>query len=168
MKKRRPKVMKDKVITFHYTLKTSSGELRESSHGGDPLTYLHGRGHIVRGLERALNGKEVNRTMHVEVPPEEGYGIRDPRLVLSVPKATSGLPADLSIGSNVDVTPPTGEGQTFPARVIEINDETITLDANHPLAGETLFFDIELIGVRSATKEELKHGHAHGSGGCGH
>lgn len=156
-------VAKDTVVTLHYTLTDKGGEVLDSSQGADPLVYLHGYSQIVPGLENALVGKAAGSSFKVTVDPAEGYGERNDQMVITLPRSQGNLPPDIEVGFVVELVSP--EGEEIPARVVNLTDDEITLDANHPLAGETLFFDIELTGVRSATKEELEHGHVHGPGG---
>jgi FKBP-type peptidyl-prolyl cis-trans isomerase SlyD len=159
-------VGKDMVVTFHYTLRNQAGQVLDSSSGSDPLTYLHGHRNIVPGLENALIGKSVGSRFSVTVAPAEGYGERVEEMVIRVPKSEWDLPTEVGTGQVVEVL--TNEGVTVPALVVEMTSEFVTLDGNHPLAGEELFFEIELTGVRAATREELEHGHVHGPGGHHH
>ncbi len=159
-------VGKDMVVTFHYTLRNQAGQVLDSSSGSDPLTYLHGHRNIVPGLENALIGKSVGSRFNVTVSPAEGYGERVKEMVIRVPKSEWDLPSEVGAGQVVEVL--TNEGVTVPALVVEMTSEFVTLDGNHPLAGEELFFEIELTGVRAATSEELEHGHVHGPGGHHH
>jgi FKBP-type peptidyl-prolyl cis-trans isomerase SlyD len=158
-------VTKDKVVTIDYTLTNDDGQVIDTSRDREPLAYLHGAGNIVPGLESALEGKAEGEQVNVEVQPDQGYGQRDERLVQSVPRSSfSGV-------DNVE------RGMQFQARtqsgarivtVVDVQDENVTVDANHPLAGETLNFDITVRGIREATSEELTHGHVHGAGGHAH
>ena len=159
-------VAKNMVVSFHYTLKDKAGQVLDSSSGSDPLSYLHGYGQIVSGLENALIGKTVGAKFNVTVEAKEGYGERQEELVISVPKSEWTLPAHVGAGEVVELQSP--QGEVIPARIVEIYDEVVVLDANHPLAGEALHFEIELMAVRVATPEELAHGHAHGPGGHHH
>lgn len=159
-------VAKDMVVSFHYTLKNAKGEVLDSSSGGEPMAYLHGYHQIVRGLETALLGKAAGAKFQVTVAPEDGYGAREEEMVISVPKKDWTLPESVGAGEVIELQSP--EGEVVPAVIVEITDEVVVLDANHPLAGEALYFDIELTAVRAATKEELSHGHAHGPGGHHH
>ena len=159
-------VAKDTVVTFHYTLTDKGGQVLDSSQGSDPLVYLHGYSQIVPGLENALVGKAAGSAFKVEVAPSEGYGERNEQMVITLPRTQGNLPEDIAVGFVVELVSP--EGDEIPARVVKLTDEDITLDANHPLAGEVLFFDIQLTDVRAATKEEIDHGHVHGPGGHHH
>lgn len=159
-------VAKDTVVSFHYTLTDKNGEVLDSSKGSQPLVYLHGYSQIVVGLENALVGKTAGATFKVTVDPAEGYGVRRDEMVITLPRTQGNLPADIQVGYVVELVSP--EGDEIPARVVNLTEEEITLDANHPLAGETLHFDIELTEVRKATAEEISHGHVHGPGGHHH
>lgn len=159
-------VGKDMVVTFHYTLRNEAGEVLDSSSGAEPLSYLHGYKNIVPGLEKALLGKTVGSQFKVTVEPSEGYGEREDEMVIQVPKEEWDLPENVGAGEIVELQSP--EGHVVPALIVEIGNEFVVLDANHPLAGEQLFFEIELTDIRIATKDELEHGHAHGLGGHQH
>lgn len=160
-------VAKDTVVTFHYTLKNATGEVLDSSEGREPLAYLHGHGHIVLGLENALLGKVAGGDpFSVVVAPEEGYGVRHDELVIQIPKSEWTLPDTVGVNEIIELQADNGQ-QTL-ARIVAITPEAVTLDANHPLAGQALHFEITLTSVRPATAEELSHGHAHGPGGHNH
>ena len=159
-------VGKDTVVTFHYTLKNKDGEVLDTSEGSTPLVYLHGYSQIVPGLEDALVGKTSGVSLQVTVNPAEGYGERRDEMVITLPRTQGNLPEDIEVDFIVELVSP--EGDELPARVVKLTETDITLDANHPLAGETLFFDIQLTDVRVATAEELSHGHVHGPGGHQH
>jgi FKBP-type peptidyl-prolyl cis-trans isomerase SlyD len=147
-----------KVVFIHYTLKNTDGELLDKSGGDDPLGYLHGAGNIIPGLEVALDGKQAGDRVNVQVAPQDAYGVRDEALVQEVPRDAF---------EGVDQIEP---GMRFQAesdqgpRVITVTSvaaETVTVDGNHPLAGETLVFDVEVERVRDASPEEMEHGHVH-------
>ena len=160
-------VAKDTVVSFHYTLKNKEGQVIDSSDGGEALSYLHGHGQIVPGLENAMLGKAAGGdAFTVVVSPEQGYGLRRPELVITVPKEHWNLPETVGVDDVVELQ--SNEGQRLPARIVEMKPDGVVLDANHPLAGEPLHFEIQLTAVRPATKEELEHGHAHGPGGHQH
>lgn len=159
-------VGKDMVVTFHYTLKNETGDVLDSSTGSEPLSYLHGYKNIVPGLENALLGKAVGAQFQVTVEPAEGYGEREDEMMIEVPKSEWDLPEHVGPGEIVELQ--SAEGHVVPAVIVEIGADVVVLDANHPLAGEQLFFEIELTDIRAATKEELEHGHVHGEGGHQH
>ncbi|KEA62377.1 FKBP-type peptidyl-prolyl cis-trans isomerase SlyD [Marinobacterium lacunae] len=153
------------VVSIHYRLTNAEGEQLDSSEGQDPLAYLHGASNIIPGLENALAGKGVGDKLSVTVEPEEAYGPVKDELVQDV---------DRSNFEGIDVIEPgmqfmaqTPWGQQ-PVTVVKVQEDTVTLDGNHPLAGQTLSFDVEVVEVREATEEELSHGHVHGAGGHQH
>jgi FKBP-type peptidyl-prolyl cis-trans isomerase SlyD len=155
-----------KVVRIDYTLKNSNGEVLDSSEGQGPLSYLHGAQQIVPGLERALSGMSAGQSKDVVVSPEEGYGLPDPEGVFGVPR--SAFPADAKLEAGQSFIGEDDEGQAVPVRVVEVRDDVIVVDANHPLAGETLYFHVDVREVREATDEELAHGHTHDGQDHGH
>jgi FKBP-type peptidyl-prolyl cis-trans isomerase SlyD len=159
------KISADTVVTFHYTLRGEDGTLIESSTGKDPVTYMHGHANIVPGLEREMDGKESGAKLSATVPPEGAYGLHDPNAVQRVPIKHLATRGKIEPGQMVAVN--TRQGARH-ARVVKVGHFNVDLDLNHPLAGKTLVFDIEIVDVRGATEEELAHGHAHGPGGHGH
>ena len=161
-------ISEKKVVLIHYTLKDNSGEVLDSSEGNDPMAYIQGIGNLIPGLEEALEGKSAGDKVKVTVAPNRGYGERNEDLVHIVP--LSGFIAgddqdQLVEGMQVHVE--TNDGIRI-AYVEKIEGDEVTLDLNHGLAGETLHFDVDIIDIRDATKEELEHGHAHGPGGHHH
>jgi FKBP-type peptidyl-prolyl cis-trans isomerase SlyD len=155
----------DKVVSFHYKLSDSDGTINESSEGGSPVVYLHGRDAIVPGLESQLAGKRSGEKLTATVPPEQGYGPRNENAVQRVPLKHLATRGPFQEGQMVVVNTREGGRQ---ARVLKVGHFNVDLDLNHPLAGKTLTFEIEIVHVRDATQEELTHGHAHGPGGHGH
>jgi FKBP-type peptidyl-prolyl cis-trans isomerase SlyD len=153
------------VVLIHYTLKDDSGEIIDSSAGGEPLAYIQGHGNLVPGLEKALEGKQDGSTLAVTVSPAEGYGIRDEKLVQSVPKRTLQGAGEIRKGMQFQARTEDGI-RVF--TVTGIAGDMVMLDGNHPLADQNLHFDIEVVSVREATTEELEHGHVHGAGGHHH
>ncbi|WP_271270688.1 FKBP-type peptidyl-prolyl cis-trans isomerase [Aliamphritea hakodatensis] len=158
-------VADNKVVLIHYTLTNAAGEVLDSSAGGEPLAYLHGKGNIVPGLENALTGKQVGDKQQVEVSPEEGYGQPNEELIQEVERNLFDGIDNIEIGMQFMAQTPWGEQ---PVVVTALTDETVTVDGNHPLAGDVLNFDVEVVEVRDASEEELEHGHAHGAGGHHH
>ncbi|MGO1500890.1 MAG: FKBP-type peptidyl-prolyl cis-trans isomerase [Marinobacter sp.] len=149
-----------RVVTINYTLTNNQGEELDSSRGEgrEPLAYLEGAQNIIGGLESALNEKNVGDQVKVSVEPAEGYGEINEELVQPVPRtAFEGVDA-IEPGMQFQAQTPGGPQVV---RVVEVNEETVTIDANHPLAGETLHFDVEVLEARDATDEEQEHGHAH-------
>jgi FKBP-type peptidyl-prolyl cis-trans isomerase SlyD len=158
-------VIADRVVTIHYTLKDDGGAVLDSSAGGEPLAYIQGHGNLVAGLEKALEGQEDGAKLAVDVAPAEGYGIRDEKLIQRVPKRS--LQGAGQIKKGMQFQARTEDGMRL-FTVAAIIGDMVTLDGNHPLADQTLHFDVQIVGVREATAEELEHGHVHGAGGHHH
>lgn len=155
-------VAKDKVVTIDYTLTGAGGELLDSSQGGEPLSYLHGAGGMIPGLEIALEGKAAGEAVKAVVPPDQAYGQKDPSLVQPVPRDRFPDVPDIRPGMQFTAQ---GKSGSRVVTVVGVDDSNVTIDANHPLAGQTLNFDVKVVDVRDATSEEISHGHAHGPGG---
>lgn len=153
-----------KVVTLEYTLTDEAGDILDSSKGGDPLVYLHGEGNIIPGLEVALTGLDEGASLKVEVAAADGYGERDEDLLQTVPKDRLGEET-IEVGMQFQARGPDGP---MMMTVVKVLQDTVTLDANHQLAGKNLSFDVTVIAVRDATLEELTHGHVHGAGGHHH
>ena len=156
-------VANGQVVSIHYTLKTEEGEVLDSSEGGGPLPYLHGADNIVPGLERQLAGKAVGDKLQAIVPAAEGYGERTGEGPQPVPRANFPEGAEIAAGMVFQAQSP--EGEITPIWVVAVEDDEVLVDINHPLAGVTLCFDVEITGIRSATEEEQAHGHPHGLDG---
>jgi len=154
------------VVTMHYKLTLSDGQVIDSSEGQDPLAYLHGANNIVPGLEAAMGGKAAGESFEVNVAPEEGYGPRIDEAIQTVPRDRFPADATLEAGIQFQATDP--DGNPLMGTITAVEGEDITVDFNHPLAGQTLNFSIEIVEVREATEEEQKHGHVHGPGGHQH
>lgn len=152
-----------KVVSVQFTVKNvKTSEIIETSDGGEPLVYLHGFQNLVPGLERALTGKKVGENYEVTVQPEEGYGERDETLVQQVPRdAFQGID-NIKLGMEFQAESPNGP---VVVEVVAVDDDTITVDSNHPLAGVTLAFSGTIQDIREATETELEHGHVHGEDG---
>jgi FKBP-type peptidyl-prolyl cis-trans isomerase SlyD len=159
------KISKGKVVSIHYALNDTAGEILESSEGQAPLEYLHGYGNIIVGLEKALEGKTAGDNLKAVIPPIDGYGVRDESMVKSLPLSSFQNQDEVMVGAQFQAE--TSQGPRL-ATVTKTDDKNATVDLNHPLADQTLSFDIEVMEVREATKEELSHGHAHGPEGHGH
>ena len=155
----------DSVVLIHYTLKDDHGKVLDSSAGGEPLAYIQGHGNLVSGLEKALEGKAQGNRIEVSLVPEEGYGTRNEALVQRVPKRS--LQGAGEIRKGMQFQAQTDEGMRL-FTVTTVVGDMVTLDGNHPLADQTLHFDVEVVEVRDATAEELEHGHVHGAGGHHH
>ena len=155
-----------KVVSFNYTLKDAKGVVLESSTDGEePLSYLEGVGQIIPGLETALQGLKKGDKKSVHVKADEAYGEFEQELIVQVPRDQ--IPKkDVAVGDRFHAD--SGQGHTQVVVVTAVDDKTITVDGNHPLAGQDLHFDVEILEVRDATKEELEHGHAHGGDGHHH
>ena len=159
------KCSKDKVVSIHYALTDTAGEVLESSEGQSPLEYLHGHGNIIAGLEKALDGKAAGDKLKAVIPPEDGYGIRDETLVKELPLSSFQSQDEVAVGAQFQAE--TSQGPRL-ATVTKMDDKNVTVDLNHPLADQTLSFNIDVVDVREATEEELSHGHAHGPEGHDH
>ena len=153
------------VVSFHYVLSDSAGEELESSHGGDPNSYLHGANNIIRGLETALEGHTSGDTLRVDLPPEQAYGLRRDNLQQRVPIKHLLFRGKLRPGMAVQLNTDKGRRSVT---VVKAGRHSADIDANHPLAGQQLIFDVEIVSVRAASEEEIAHGHAHGVGGHQH
>lgn len=152
-------IAENSVVNIHYELKDDQGQVLDSSKGAEPLSYLHGAGNIIPGLEKALAGKAEEETFQVRIEPEEGYGEPSPELIQTLPKTAFQGVEKVEVGMNFEAQAPDGSVQRV--QVKDVADDEVTIDANHPLAGTPLNFDIEVVGVREATEEEVAHGHAH-------
>ncbi|MFQ3786811.1 FKBP-type peptidyl-prolyl cis-trans isomerase [Halomonas sp. A29] len=158
-------IAQNSVVAFHYTLTNDAGEVLDSSEGRQPLTYLHGAGNIIPGLEKQLEGREAGEKLNVTVSPEEGYGEVQPQLVQEVPRdAFQGVEA---VEPGMQFQAQT-QGGPLMVTVTKVEGDTVTVDGNHPLAGQKLNFDVEISNVREASQEEIEHGHVHGEGGHQH
>lgn len=153
------------VAAFHYTLTDDEGQVIDSSEGREPLTYMHGKGQIVPGLEKQLEGQAVGAKFTADVPPEEGYGVRHEELVQEVPRAAFQGVDDIQPGMQFQANGPQGP---LHVTVTKVDNDVVFIDGNHPLAGKNLHFAIEVADVREANAEELEHGHVHGAGGHQH
>jgi FKBP-type peptidyl-prolyl cis-trans isomerase SlyD len=147
------------VVSMHYMLTGDDGNVLDSSEGSEPLAYLHGAGNIIPGLENALVGKTEGDTLQVSIEPAEGYGEVMQDLIQTIGRAAFQGVESVEVGMAFESQAPDGTVQHIVVKNVE-GDE-ITIDANHPLAGVVLHFDIEIVGVRDATEEEITHGHAH-------
>ncbi len=154
------------VVSFDYTLTDPTGQTLDSSVGREPLAYLHGFGNIIPGLESALVGKQAGDQLVVNVPAAQAYGEHDESLVQPVPRSQFPAGTDIQIGMQFQARSP--DGQARVVKVTSVDAENVTIDANHPLAGVPLKFEVTIKEVRAATEEELAHGHVHGPGGHHH
>ena len=158
-------IAKDSVVYFNYTLKDDEGNVLDQSQG-QPLAYLHGYGNIIPELEKQLLNKKVGDKFTTSIAPEEAYGEYSDEYVQEVPKANfqgvDNIEAGMQFQSQTD------DGHVMLVTVRDVQDDIVIVDANHPLAGKTLHFDVEVVEIREATAEELAHGHVHGAGGHHH
>ncbi|HVL02431.1 MAG TPA: peptidylprolyl isomerase [Dongiaceae bacterium] len=149
------RIANDYVVAFHYVLKNQQGEELDSSRGQLPLLYLHGHGHLLPGLEQALEGRESGDKCVVTLTPEQAYGVHDAELVQQLPRDAFGAGAAIELGMQLQAHTEDGE---IPVRVIAMDSDSLTVDGNHPLAGQTLIFEVEIRNVREALPEELEEG----------
>ena len=159
------KISDGKVATFHYRLTGEDGELIEDSFESDPLVYLHGKGNLIVGMEKALDGKKSGDTFSVDIHAQEGYGERHEGLIQTVPRSSFDGIKDIEVGMRFRAATEQGE---VPVVVTSVTDEEVVVDGNHPLAGMTLKFTVEVKSVRNASDEEIEHGHVHGPEGHQH
>lgn len=158
-------VSQNKAVYFNYTLTNDNGDTLDQSNG-QPLAYLHGFGNIIPGLENALLGKSAGDKLTVTVEPADAYGEYSSDAVQEVPRANfQGVD---NIEAGMQFQSQTEDGHVMLVTVRDVQDDIVVVDANHPLAGERLTFDVEITEVRDATEEELAHGHVHGVGGHPH
>ena len=154
-------ITKNKVAGIHYTLRDNSGTIIDTSDGREPLYYLHGAGNLIIGMEEGLEGKSTGDKFQLTISPAKGYGEKDPAMTQKVPRSAFG-------GQEVKKGMKFSTDRGTVVTVTEVGLETVTVDANHPLAGVELNFAVEVVEVRNATSEELSHGHVHGPGGHQH
>lgn len=158
-------IAKNKVVKIHYVLRDDTGETLDES-GEEPLEYLHGAQNIVPGLEKQLEGKAVGDKLTAVVPPEEGYGPRHKVKAQAIPR--SKFPPDAELEKGMGFTMRGDDGRAIPVWITKIQGPTVYVDPNHPLAGATLHFEVEVLEVRDANEEEVAHGHPHGPDGHHH
>ena len=154
-----------KVVTLHYTLTDNEGRVIDKSEDGS-FDYLHGAKNIIPGLESALTGKSAGEELTVSVAPDEAYGARDESMLQQVPKSMFENPDQIAVGTQFQAQGPNGE--TLIVTVMDVHEEHVVVDGNHPLAGVELNFDVTVVDVREASDEELEHGHVHGPEGHQH
>ncbi len=155
----------NRVITLNYTLKDDQGNIIDSSQDGS-FAYLHGAANIIPGLESALLGKSAGDAFSVTIEPAQGYGERNEAMTQVVPRNMFETDAQIEVGMQFHAESP--DGHPIQVTVVAVSDEDVTVDANHPLAGVNLNFDITVLDIREATAEEIEHGHVHGAGGHQH
>jgi FKBP-type peptidyl-prolyl cis-trans isomerase SlyD len=158
-------IEKHRVVTLAYTLKDDDDKIIDQSDDGS-FCYLHGANNIIPGLENALTGKTTGDELSVTIPPEEGYGVHDVEKTQAVPREM--FPADDEIVAGMQFHAQGPDGHQLVVTVVKVEDDRVTIDGNHPLAGVQLNFDVKVLEVRDATGEEITHGHVHGPGGHHH
>lgn len=156
-------ITRNSVVAFAYTLTDDSGEVIDSADTQNPLAYLHGHSQLIPGMENALSGRDVGDSFSIVLPPEEAYGVYDENLAGAVPRSAFEGVDTVEVGMQFQMEFP---GGLKVVTVTDVNPQHVTVDGNHPLAGETLHFDIEVVSIRPATKDEIEHRHAHGPGGA--
>jgi len=150
-------VAQDSVVSINYVLTDDEGAVIDTSEGAEPLTYLHGHGQIITGLESELEGRAVGDEASIRVEAGDGYGDHDPEKTVQVPRDR--FEFEVTVGDFVQAQQQ--DGTTFPFQVVAVEPDQITLDGNHPLAGKALNFQVTVVAVRAASAEELEHGHSH-------
>jgi FKBP-type peptidyl-prolyl cis-trans isomerase SlyD len=161
-------IEKNKVVKMHYTGTFSDGSVFDSSEGREPLEFIYGTGMIIPGLEEGLEGLDIGAKKKIEnIPASKAYGERSEQAMQEMPKSQlpEEIQSQLTVGMQLAAQGPHG---AIPVVVAEIKDDTVVMDFNHPLAGKELNFEVEIVDVRDATKEELEHGHVHGPDGHHH
>lgn len=153
-------ISQDKVVGIHYTVKTDKGDILDQSQQGQPLQFIFGRGMLIKGLEAALAGRIVSDKFSAEVAPQDAYGERHDSLIQAVPR---NLFAGNEVAPGMQFRASTDNGEQSVV-IVDVSDDEVTVDGNHPLAGITLTFDVEVVEVRDATPSELDHGHVHPHG----
>lgn len=159
-------IAEQSVVSIQYTLTNDAGETLDTSDGREPLVYLHGAQNIIPGLESELTGKSVGDSFDVTIQPEEAYGTVNPELVQTVPHSAFEGVEKVEPGMQFQARGDDGETQVI--TVTEVADSGVTVDGNHPLAGQVLNFSVRVEEIREATEEEIEHGHVHGPGGHHH
>lgn len=149
---------KNSVVAINYTLTNDAGEVMDSSEGRDPLTYLHGAHNLIPGLEKELEGKTAGASFKATIAPADGYGESDPAMIQTLPREMFRGVDNIEVGMGFTAQGPQGQQHIV---VTAVNGDEVTVDGNHPMAGKTLHFAVEVISVREATAEEIDHGHVH-------
>ena len=159
-------ISEQKVVTMNYEVVDDQGQLVDRSEDDGPLAYIHGSGQLIPGLETALEGRGTGDKVAVDVPPAQGYGERDEEGVQTVSRDQFDDSVEIKVGMQFEAQDDDDGHQVV--TVVAVDGEHITLDTNHPLAGKSLHFEVEILDVRDASAEELEHGHVHGPGGHHH
>ncbi|SEE61110.1 FKBP-type peptidyl-prolyl cis-trans isomerase [Pseudomonas coleopterorum] len=156
----------NKAVSIEYTLTNDAGEVIDSSAGGAPLVYLQGAGNIIPGLEKALEAKQVGDDLDVAIEPEDAYGEYAAELVSTLSRSMFEGVDELEVGMQFHASAPDGQMQIVTIR--DLDGDDVTVDGNHPLAGQRLHFKVKVVDIRDASQEEVAHGHVHGEGGHHH
>ena len=160
------KIAKDAVVAIEYTLTDDDGDVLDTSEGSEPLTYLHGKGQMIPGLERALEGKAAGDAFTIVVEPKDGYGEKEAPGTIKLPRDQLPEGPEPEVGMELEAAGPDGEVETL--FIVGVEKDAVLLSTDHPLAGVTLHFDVKVHTVRAATQQELAHGHVHGPEGHNH
>lgn len=147
------KISKHKVVQFHYTIKISSGEVVDSTFGEEPMEYVHGVDELMEGLSKALEGKEANSSFEITIPAEEAYGPKAEELIFKISRSQFPPDTEFKVGDVFQTT-----DQDYEVTIVAVDGDEISIDANHPLAGENLTFDIDILNVRDASPDEIRDG----------
>ncbi|HEX7356944.1 MAG TPA: peptidylprolyl isomerase [Ignavibacteriaceae bacterium] len=159
-------IEQNKVVTLNFTLKDDSGNILDTTDSGGPFSYISGRNMVLPKLEEAVNGMIIGTKKNLKLSAADGYGVYNDDAVQVVGKEN--FPQDFVLEAGMEYMASNPEGVQMPFIITSVEDETVTIDFNHPLAGKNLNFDLELLDVRDATTEELAHGHVHGPDGHHH
>lgn len=161
-------IAKNKVVLLSYELKIESGEVVDAAEKNDPFAFIHGIGQTLEAFDSHLDGLKIGETFQFELEPEDAYGTVVEENIVTIPRdALKGMPEE-ELVEGAELPMQDNQGNRFYGTVLEVNDEDILMDFNHPLAGEKLFFSGSVVDIREATAEELSHGHVHGVGGHQH
>ncbi len=157
-------VANNRVISIDYVLTDSQGQIIDSSKEAGPLDYIHGTGHLIPGLEKALEGKAAGENIKVTIQPKDGYGEIRQEMIQSIPRTQFDSEGQIEVG--MQFMAHTDDGRII-LRVVKVEGDQVVVDGNHPLAGVVLHFNVDVKNIREASPEELRHGHIHGGAGCG-
>lgn len=160
------RIADDCVVILAYTLRNDAGEVLDSATADQPFAYVQGKHGVIPGLEQQLAGQEAGQQMEVTIAPADAYGEHNATRVQVVPRDR--FPAEVEIEAGMQFHASDEHGGRMTVQVASVDEDGVTVDANHPLAGQTLHFTLEVLEVRAATAEELAHGHVHGAGGHHH
>lgn len=163
--KEKLKISDGMVVDLNYTLKVDE-QVVDSSEGGEPIKFIQGEGHIIEGLEKELYGMKIGDDKDVVVSPEDGYGDLNTEAIVDVPKEE--FPEEIPLKPGTELKVQNQSGETMNARIAAVEQDSVRLDFNHPLAGKELHFQVTVNDLREATEEEKEHGHIHGEGGHNH